>query len=246
MTPTFEKGRNDDDKQKRRFFWRLASASSTGPISLFYFAWHINCRPGKRLTRTTSTFLTSFRIPSPGRTSPTPPSVNGESLISFSFFFGPPSPQPKQNIHMPFFTLPTNKKSQVEETIERIKMKSGIEGYVFVPCLVFCGASFCSLPHNIIPRRYVITNKKGQVLRRFHTMSEEKTEAMAATMRQLAVKAQNVARDLDPSVRLVCVCVSSGYAGSQPTPFVSPHCSPPSFHRRTRCSTCASRQRNTK
>ncbi|KAM3575615.1 hypothetical protein VYU27_002486 [Nannochloropsis oceanica] len=64
--------------------------------------------------------------------------------------------------------------SQVEETIERIKIKQGIEGYV-------------------------ITNKKGQVLRRFHTMSEERADAMAATVRQLALKAQNVARDLDPS-----------------------------------------------
>ncbi|GAB5034441.1 dynein light chain roadblock-type 1 [Nannochloropsis oceanica] len=67
--------------------------------------------------------------------------------------------------------------SQVEETIERIKIKQGIEGYV-------------------------ITNKKGQVLRRFHTMSEERADAMAATVRQLALKAQNVARDLDPSVSL--------------------------------------------
>ena len=36
-------------------------------------------------------------------------------------------------------------------------------------------------------------------------MSEEKADAMAATVRQLALKAQNVARDLDPSVSL---CVS--------------------------------------
>lgn len=35
-------------------------------------------------------------------------------------------------------------------------------------------------------------------------MSEERADAMAATVRQLALKAQNVARDLDPSVSL-CV-----------------------------------------
>ena len=68
---------------------------------------------------------------------------------------------------------------------------------------------FYTLTHTPFPRRYVITNKKGQVLRRFHTMSEDKAEAMAATMRQLAVKAQNVARDLDPSVSLVCAFLYS-------------------------------------
>lgn len=68
----------------------------------------------------------------------------------------------------------------------------------------FCCDSLYLLQHAPSPPpSYVITNKKGQVLRRFHTMSEKKAEAMAATMRQLAVKAQNVARDLDPSVMVV-------------------------------------------
>jgi len=76
---------------------------------------------------------------------------------------------------------------------------------VFI-CLCLC---LVNLPHTPLPGRYVITNKKGQVLRRFHTMSEDKAEAMAATMRQLAVKAQNAARDLDPSVSLVCAFLYS-------------------------------------
>lgn len=48
--------------------------------------------------------------------------------------------------------------------------------------------------------RYVISSKKGQVLRRFPTMSQEKAEHFAATMRQLSLKARSVVRDLDPPV----------------------------------------------
>jgi dynein light chain roadblock-type len=47
----------------------------------------------------------------------------------------------------------------------------------------------------------VISSKKGQVLRRFPTMSQEKAEHFAATMRQLSLKARSVVRDLDPPVR---------------------------------------------
>ena len=46
----------------------------------------------------------------------------------------------------------------------------------------------------------MICSKKGQVLRRFPAMSEEKAEHFATAMRQLSHKAQSVVRDLDPPV----------------------------------------------
>eukprot|EP00952_Eustigmatos_sp_NYUAD-ZCMA_P009764 40293-Eustigmatos_ZCMA.PRE.1 len=45
---------------------------------------------------------------------------------------------------------------------------------------------------------YVICSKKGQVLRRFPTLTQEKAEHFSSTMRQLSQKARSVVRDLDP------------------------------------------------
>mmetsp|Transcript_9164 Transcript_9164/g.15240 ORF Transcript_9164/g.15240 Transcript_9164/m.15240 type:complete len:106 (+) Transcript_9164:85-402(+) len=67
--------------------------------------------------------------------------------------------------------------SEVEETIERIKVQGGVEGYV-------------------------ICNKQGQVLRRFPTMSLEDAERYATTMISLTSQARGVVRDLDPKNEL--------------------------------------------
>jgi len=77
--------------------------------------------------------------------------------------------------------------SEVEETIERIKVQSGVEGYV-------------------------ICNKQGQVLRRFPTMSLEDAERYATTMISLTTQARGVVRDLDPKViyHLKYSCCSIG------------------------------------
>lgn len=66
--------------------------------------------------------------------------------------------------------------SEVEETIERIKVQPGVEGYV-------------------------ICNKQGQVLRRFPNMSVEDAETYAHTMNALTNQARGVVRDLNPHVR---------------------------------------------
>ncbi|CAM9704591.1 unnamed protein product, partial [Discosporangium mesarthrocarpum] len=63
--------------------------------------------------------------------------------------------------------------SEVEETLERIKVQPGVEGYV-------------------------ICDMEGQVLRRFPTMSQETAEIYAEAMRHLALKARGVVRDLNP------------------------------------------------
>eukprot|EP00904_Undaria_pinnatifida_P005412 jgi/Undpi1/1/HiC_scaffold_1.g00001.m1 len=65
------------------------------------------------------------------------------------------------------------KKSEVEETLERIKVQPGVEGYV-------------------------ICDMEGQVLRRFPTMSQETAEIYAEAMRHLALKARGVVRDVNP------------------------------------------------
>ena len=67
--------------------------------------------------------------------------------------------------------------SEVEETIERIKVQGGVEGYV-------------------------ICNKQGQVLRRFPGMSLEDAEQYATTMISLTSQARGVVRDLDPKNEL--------------------------------------------
>lgn len=66
--------------------------------------------------------------------------------------------------------------SDVEETIERIKGRQGVEGYV-------------------------ICNNAGQVLRRFPSMSQETAALYADTMKALATQARSVVRDLNPRVR---------------------------------------------
>lgn len=66
-------------------------------------------------------------------------------------------------------------KSEVEETIERIKVQGGVEGYV-------------------------ICNKEGQVLRRFPTMSIEDAEKYAKSMISLTNQARGTVRDLNPKV----------------------------------------------
>lgn len=63
----------------------------------------------------------------------------------------------------------------MEETIERIKVQNGVEGYV-------------------------ICNKQGQVLRRFPTMSQENALQYAECMMSLASQARGVVRDLNPKV----------------------------------------------
>ena len=67
--------------------------------------------------------------------------------------------------------------SEVEETIERIKVQHGVEGYV-------------------------ICNKQGQVLRRFPTMTQEVAEQYSEAMISLAGQARSVVRDLNPKVTL--------------------------------------------
>ena len=68
-------------------------------------------------------------------------------------------------------------KSEVEETIERIKVQTGVEGYV-------------------------ICNKQGQVLRRYPTMTQEDAEKYASSIIALATQARGVARDLNPKDEL--------------------------------------------
>lgn len=67
--------------------------------------------------------------------------------------------------------------SEVEETIERIKVQNGVEGYV-------------------------ICNKQGQVLRRFPTMPQDVAEQFAQCMISLATQARGVVRDLNPKNEL--------------------------------------------
>ena len=68
-------------------------------------------------------------------------------------------------------------KSDVEETIERIKVQAGVEGYV-------------------------ICNKQGQVLRRYPTMTQEDAEVYAESMIKLAYQSRSAVRDLDPQNEL--------------------------------------------
>ena len=70
----------------------------------------------------------------------------------------------------------------MEETIERIKVQSGVEGYV-------------------------ICNKQGQVLRRYPTMTQEDAETYAHYMMSLANQARSVVRDLDPRNELTYIRV---------------------------------------
>lgn len=67
--------------------------------------------------------------------------------------------------------------SEVEETIERIKVQGGVEGYV-------------------------ICNKQGQVLRRFPTMPQDVAERFAQSMMALSSQARGVVRDLQPKNEL--------------------------------------------
>ncbi|CAE7496386.1 DYNLRB1, partial [Symbiodinium microadriaticum] len=67
--------------------------------------------------------------------------------------------------------------SEVEETIERIKVQPGVEGYV-------------------------ICNKQGQVLRRFPTMTQETAEQYSEAMMSLSSQARSVVRDLNPKNEL--------------------------------------------
>ena len=63
----------------------------------------------------------------------------------------------------------------MEETIERIKVMEGVEGYV-------------------------IADKDGTVLRRHPNTSQEKAEAYAEAMGNLTYKARGTVRDLNPRV----------------------------------------------
>ena len=65
----------------------------------------------------------------------------------------------------------------MEETLERVKVQAGVEGYV-------------------------ICDKAGVVLRRFPAMSSDLAEMYAASMKALAAKSRNVVRDLEPKNEL--------------------------------------------
>lgn len=67
--------------------------------------------------------------------------------------------------------------SEVEETLERVKVQPGVIGYV-------------------------ICNRQGMVLRRFPTMTQETADLYASCIRHLAWKARCVVRDLNPQNEL--------------------------------------------
>ena len=67
--------------------------------------------------------------------------------------------------------------SEVEETLERVKIQAGVEGYV-------------------------ICSKQGQVLRRLPSMTQAQAEIYADFMSQLSRKARGVVRDLNPKNEL--------------------------------------------
>jgi len=67
--------------------------------------------------------------------------------------------------------------SEVEETLERVKVQPGVEGYI-------------------------ICDKKGQVLRRLPSMTQAQAEVYAQKMTSLSKKARGVVRDLNPKNEL--------------------------------------------
>ena len=67
--------------------------------------------------------------------------------------------------------------SEVEETLERVKIQAGVDGYV-------------------------ICSKQGQVLRRLPSMTQAQAEIYADFMSQLSRKARGVVRDLNPKNEL--------------------------------------------
>lgn len=67
--------------------------------------------------------------------------------------------------------------SQVEETLERVKVQPGVEGYV-------------------------ICNRQGQVLRRLPSMTPAQADVYSQKMSGLAKKARGVVRDLNPKNEL--------------------------------------------
>ncbi|KAJ8604578.1 hypothetical protein CTAYLR_007635 [Chrysophaeum taylorii] len=67
--------------------------------------------------------------------------------------------------------------SEVEETLERVKVQPGVEGYV-------------------------ICNRQGQVLRRLPSMSQAQADIYAQKMSGLSKKARGVVRDLNPKNEL--------------------------------------------
>lgn len=67
--------------------------------------------------------------------------------------------------------------SEVEETLERVKVQPGVEGYV-------------------------ICNRQGQVLRRLPSMTQAQAETYAEKMNSLAKKSRGVVRDLNPKNEL--------------------------------------------
>ncbi len=68
--------------------------------------------------------------------------------------------------------------SEVEETIERIRVQDGVENYV-------------------------ICNRQGQVLRRRQDMTPEQADQFATSMMALTVQARGVVRDMDPKNELM-------------------------------------------
>eukprot|EP00499_Haloplacidia_sp_CaronLabIsolate_P005004 CAMPEP_0196771406 /NCGR_PEP_ID=MMETSP1104-20130614/1671_1 /TAXON_ID=33652 /ORGANISM="Cafeteria sp., Strain Caron Lab Isolate" /LENGTH=100 /DNA_ID=CAMNT_0042141525 /DNA_START=10 /DNA_END=312 /DNA_ORIENTATION=- len=63
--------------------------------------------------------------------------------------------------------------SEIEETLERIKTASGVEGFVII-------------------------DNKGQILRKHPDMSKEKAEQYGTLVKRIADKARHVVRDLEP------------------------------------------------
>ena len=68
--------------------------------------------------------------------------------------------------------------SEVEETIERIRVQDGVENYV-------------------------ICNRQGQVLRRRQDMTPEQADQFATSMMALTMQARGVVRDMDPKNELM-------------------------------------------
>jgi dynein light chain roadblock-type len=68
--------------------------------------------------------------------------------------------------------------SEVEETIERIRVQDGVENYV-------------------------ICNRQGQVLRRRQDMTQDDAEKFATSMMALTMQARGVVRDMDPKNELM-------------------------------------------
>ena len=105
--------------------------------------------------------------------------------------------------------------SEVEETLERVKIQAGVEGYV-------------------------ICSKQGQVLRRLPSMTQAQAEIYADFMSQLSRKARGVVRDLNPKNELRCDAASPPSvppSGRSVASRLRDAAASPPTHARRRCDT---------